>query len=66
VSDSDRLEIFQKKDIVGGDEAFQIQWPAEVRLGNDFLYTREEITNLIRAASDVLLLALASLESGNL
>lgn len=60
----DRLEIIQKRAIVGGGEAFQIQWPAEVALGNDFLYTREEITRLVAAASDVLLEARAALEAG--
>jgi hypothetical protein len=64
VSDSERLEIIQKRNIVGGGEAFQIQWPAEVRLGNEFLYTRAEITKLVQAASDVLLEARAALEAG--
>ena len=61
---NERLEIIQKREIVGGGEAFQIQWPAEVQLGNDFLYTREEITRLVCAASDVLLEARAALEAG--
>ena len=63
---TDRLDIILKRDIVGGGEAFSIQWPIEARLGNDFLYTREEITRLVRAASDVLLQALAALEDGSL
>jgi len=63
---TDRLEIIQKRSIVGGGEAFSIQWPIEAQLGNDFLYTREEITRLVRAASDVLLQALAALENGTL
>ena len=63
---TDRLEIIQKRSIVGGGEAFSIQWPIEAQLGNDFLYTREEITRLVRAASDVLLQALAALEDGSL
>jgi len=64
MTDKDRLEIIQKRDIVGGGEAFSIQWPAEVRLGNEFLYTRAEITKLVQAASDVLLEARAVLEAG--
>jgi len=63
---TDRLEIIQKRSIVGGGEAFSIQWPIEAQLGNDFLYTREAITRLVRAASDVLLQALAALENGTL
>ena len=66
MTNTDRLEIIQKRSIVGGGEAFSIQWPIEAQLGNDFLYTREEITRLVRAASDVLLQALAALEDGSL
>ena len=66
MTDRDRLDIILKRDIVGGGEAFQIQWPIEAQLGNDFLYTRAEITRLVAAASDVLLEARAALESGDL
>ena len=66
MTDKDRLEIIQRRSIVGGGECYQIQWPIEAQLGNDFLYTREEITRLVAAASDVLLEARAALESGKL
>lgn len=66
MTSKDQLTIIQRRDIVGGGECFQIQWPVEATLGNDFLYTRDEIVRLVSAASDVLLEARASLEAGTI
>ena len=63
---TDRLDIIQRRNIVGGGACYQIQWPIEATLGNDFLYTREEILRLAKAAADVLLEAIATLEAGRI